>query len=206
MASMAITTQRPDRISWPSAAAGDWTVDMLRDLPDDGRRYEIIDGVLLVTPAPAPRHQLTAANLYDLLRGICPPGYRVFFAPLDWQPDQRTSLEPDLLIIPKSAYRHAGAIGTPVVAVEIASPSTARIDRTAKKDRYEQGGIEQYWLVDPGIDGKREPHIAVHQLEAGGYRLLTEAFGAASLTVALPCEGGDPPTIVTLSPAELLIL
>lgn len=205
MATIATDPDRtdPDRIVWPAASAGEWTVDMLRDLPDDGRRYEIIDGVLLVTPAPVPRHQLTAANLYDLLRGSCPDGYRVFFAPLDWQPDNTTSLEPDLLIIPRSAYRETETIGTPVVAIEIASPSTARIDRTVKKDRYEQGGIVQYWLVDPGAGGKREPHVEVFNLAEGSYQLLGRADGAESITVTLPWGDGSGSEI-TLCPADLI--
>jgi Uma2 family endonuclease len=112
---------------WPAPAAGEWTVDMLRELPDDGRRYELLDGVLVVSPAPAPRHQLVAAQLFRLLDAITPADHRVFFAPVDWQPDERTSLEPDLLIISRDAYHETGTIDTPVAVLEIASPSTARM-------------------------------------------------------------------------------
>jgi Uma2 family endonuclease len=199
MALMATPTAHTGR--WPSPSAGEWTVDMLRELPDDGRRYELLDGVLLVSPAPAARHQLAAANLFQLLDAARPLGHRVFFAPVDWQPDERTSLEPDLLIISRDAYHEAG-IDTPVVVVEIASPSTARIDRTAKFDRYAQGGITQYWIVDPGRSG-RAPTVTVFDLGLDGYRQAGRAEGDQALTVTIPAHGSDP-TTVTVVPTDLV--
>jgi Uma2 family endonuclease len=77
--------------------ATDWTVDDLEQLPDDGLQYELLDGILLVTRPPV--HQALAGELYVRLRGACPPELNVFFAPLDWQPDRRTSLQPDLLVV-----------------------------------------------------------------------------------------------------------
>lgn len=188
---------------WPAPTAGEWTVDMLRDLPDDGRRYELLDGVLLVSPAPAPRHQLAAANLFELLNEARPAGHRVFFAPVDWQPDERTSLEPDLLIISRDAYHETGTIDTPVAVLEITSPSTARIDRTAKMDRYAQGGIAQYWVVDPGATSGRRPIVTIYDLGPDGYRQLGRAQGDEALTVTIPARGTSPWT-VTVVPADLV--
>src|SRR3954471_14031267 len=80
---------------------GDWTVDDLRALPDDGLQYELADGVLLVTPAPRPPHQRAAARLFRTLDDACPPHLEVFFAPVDFQPTRRRSLQPDLLVVDK---------------------------------------------------------------------------------------------------------
>ena len=76
---------------------GDWKVDDLVDLPDDGLQYELADGVLLVTPAPWPRHQRVIGNLHVLLRQLVPDDLEVFMAPVDFQPTRRRSLQPDLL-------------------------------------------------------------------------------------------------------------
>src|SRR5699024_10768533 len=73
----------------------EWTVNDLDLLPDDGLQYELLDGLLLVSPAPVPVHQRVITRLLVLLHAACPPGYEVFTAPLDWRPDQRTSLQPD---------------------------------------------------------------------------------------------------------------
>jgi hypothetical protein len=78
-------------------ASHEWTVDDLEQLPDDGLQYELLDGILLVSPAPIPVHQVVAGNIYLALRTGCPDGLRVLFAPLDWQPDRRTSLQPRLV-------------------------------------------------------------------------------------------------------------
>ena len=67
---------------------------MLADLPDDGRRYELLDGVLLLSQSPVPSHQLTGANLFHMLHAALPADHRVFFAPLGWQPDDGTSHRP----------------------------------------------------------------------------------------------------------------
>ena len=80
-------------------ASDDWTVDDLEALPDDGLQYELLDGILLVTPAPIPIHQGALGELFVLLRAACPTHLKVFVAPLDWQPDRRTSLQPDVLVI-----------------------------------------------------------------------------------------------------------
>jgi hypothetical protein len=67
-------------------------------MPDDGNRYELIDGMLHVSPAPVPRHQVVLGELFFMLRSACPPGLLVVVAPLDVQPDRLTSLQPDVLV------------------------------------------------------------------------------------------------------------
>ncbi len=72
--------------------ATEWTVDDLDRLPDDGLRYELLDGILLVSPAPTRRHQRAVWQLGLLLQAPCPPELEVLVAPLDWRPDRKTSL------------------------------------------------------------------------------------------------------------------
>ena len=77
----------------------EWTVDDLDQLPDDGLRYELLDGILLVSPAPTRRHQRGTLQLGLLLQPVCPPDSEVLVAPLDWRPDRKTSLQPDVLVL-----------------------------------------------------------------------------------------------------------
>lgn len=187
MAHMAVATGR-----WPERVDGEWTVDMLEDLPHDGLRYEILDGVLQVSPAPVPIHQRVVVRLTVLLSTACPADHEVFVAPLDWQPDHRTSLEPDLMVVPRSAIGPRNIVGTPVLVVEVASPSTARIDRLLKFSRYAEGGIAQYWLVDPA-----GPSIEVFDLVDGSYRLTAAASGDQQVTL-------QDPFAVSANPALLI--
>ncbi|MGI9064679.1 MAG: Uma2 family endonuclease [Pseudonocardiaceae bacterium] len=78
--------------------AGEFTVDDLERMPDDGRRYELLDGVLLVSPAPGVWHQEAAGTLYVLLRAACPPELHVMIAPFEWRGSRRTALQPDVLV------------------------------------------------------------------------------------------------------------
>ena len=108
----------------------DWTVHDLDLLPDDGLQYELLDGSLLVSPAPTTRHQRAVARLYLLLAAACPDDLELFFAPLDWRPDIRTSLQPDLLVVRKQDVELANITRPLVLAVEILSPSTRRKTRS----------------------------------------------------------------------------
>ncbi|HEY5847733.1 MAG TPA: Uma2 family endonuclease [Microlunatus sp.] len=178
---------------WPPRIQGEWTVDNLRDSPDDGQRYEILDGVLLVTPVPAPRHQWALLELAVLLRGACPSDHAVFVAPLDWQPDPRTSLQPDIIVVRLDRVGEKNVALAPTIVVEIASPSTARIDRMIKLTRYAEGGIAQYWIVDPS-----GPSIQVFDLVDGEYQPTLRADGSDLLVVPGPIP-------VSVRPSELVL-
>jgi Uma2 family endonuclease len=172
-----------------------WTHEELDALPDDGMRHELLDGVLLVSPSPATRHQRAVYRIWQLLDAACPPGHEAFGAPFDWRPDDVTSLEPDVLVVPREALTDANVTGTPTLVVEVLSPGTARIDRTAKMSRYAEGGIGQYWLVDPG-DETRPAVAEIFDLDGGQYRLQAQAAGEQELTIT-------GPVAVTLRPADL---
>ena len=126
MAAMALSAQMG---VWPDHIDGEWTVDDLETLPDDGLRYELLDGTLIVSPAPVPRHQRAIVRLVLLLSAACPADHEVFVAPLDWQPDRRTSLEPDLLVVRKDRIGEKNITQTPAIVIEVLSPGTARIDK-----------------------------------------------------------------------------
>ena len=193
MGQMVAPTEISSGLPAAPGAGEEWTVEMLKLLPDDGLRYEIIDGILIVNPAPVPRHQRATGRLYRIFQDNCPDDHEVFFAPLDWQPDGRTSLQPDLLVVAKDRIGETNITENPAVVVEVISPSSSRYDRVLKFSRYAEAGIPQYWIVDP-----RRPSIEVYDLdEHGGYRLTTRAEGDGSLTVTAPLP-------VTVSPVSLV--
>ena len=189
MAAMALPAQMG---VWPDHIDGEWTVDDLETLPDDGLRYELLDGTLIVSPAPVPRHQRAIVRLVLLLSAGCPADHEVFVAPLAWQPDRRTSLEPDLLVVRKDRIGERNITETPAIVIEVLSPGTARIDKMLKFSRYQEGGIEQYWIVDP-----RVPSIEVYRLADGAYQLLAQGSG----TETVPVTG---PLTVTVVPQDLV--
>lgn len=150
----------------------DWTVDDLDRLPDDGLQYELLDGLLLVTPAPVPVHQRAIGNLHLLLRAGCAAGMEVFMAPLDWRPDLRTSLQPDLLVVRNEDVGPIDVTAPLALAVEVLSPSTRRKDQVLKRSKYEECGVESLWLVDPD-----EPGITALDLVDGRYVEAARAVG-----------------------------
>lgn len=126
-----------------------WTVADLELLPDDGLRYELVDGTLLVSAAPSRQHQRVLGNLYVLLREACPPDVEVFFAPTDYQPTSTRSLQPDLLVVTRADLGLKAVTMPLALAVEVLSPSSRSIDLVLKRELYEQAGVQSYWVVDP---------------------------------------------------------
>lgn len=170
----------------------DWTVADLAGLPDDGLQYELADGVLLVSPAPALWHQRASGELYLSLRSACPPDLEVLYAPVDVQTSARRSLQPDLLVI-RRGDAHAAAITVPpLLVVEILSPSTRAKDLLLKRGLYEDSGVPQYLLVDLDV-----PSLTLLRLTDGVYRDAAVAVGSQRLHL-------DEPFAVDLTPALLL--
>ena len=170
----------------------EWTVDDLDRLPDDGLQYELLDGLLLVTPAPVPLHQRVIGNLYLLLRDACPPGHEVFLAPLDWRPDLRTSLQPDLLVVRNEDVGPANVTAPLMLAVEVLSPSTRRKDLVLKRSKYEACGVSHYWIIDPV-----EPSLLALDLDDDGYVTSTEVRGTDRADL-------DRPFTITVVPGDLV--
>lgn len=126
-----------------------WTVADLELLPDDGLRYELVDGTLLVSAAPSKQHQRVVGNLYLILRAACPPELEVFLAPTDYQPTSIRSLQPDLLVVERDDPGGGAVTTPPALAVEVLSPSSRSVDLVLKRELYEQAGVRSYWVVDP---------------------------------------------------------
>ncbi|MGH3870758.1 MAG: Uma2 family endonuclease [Pseudonocardiaceae bacterium] len=178
--------------------AEEFTVEDLERMPNDGLRYELLDGMLLVSPAPGLWHQEVVLELAIRLRAACPPELHVVIAPFEWRGNRRTALQPDVLVA-----RHGDLLAVaggkylgepPVLAVEVLSPSTRRIDRLSKLSAYEEAGVASYWLVDPD---PAHPSLHALNLVDGHY-------------VEAGCASGDRswqaqrPFPVILTPADLV--
>jgi Uma2 family endonuclease len=162
-----------------------FTREVLEAMPDDGNRYELVDGVLIVTPGPRTVHQDVCANLFVLLRGAAAtrPELKVLFAPLDVTLAEDTVIEPDLVVAPRSAYSESGLPTAPLLAVEILSPASRAMDLQVKKERLERAGCPHYWVVDP--DG---PTVIAWTVDDGTYRLVAEATGDECFHVTEPFD------------------
>ena len=128
-----------------------YTVDDLARFPDDGNRYELLDGVLLVTPAPAATHQLVANRIQSRLSGALQwTGHAHVVGPGAVVRRPRTQLEPDILVYPASFSPRADwpMISGHWLAVEVVSRSSRIYDREFKRDAYFALGVGQVWLVD----------------------------------------------------------
>lgn len=133
--------------------AGHWAADDLDLLPDDGNRYEVVDGELFVTPAPSLAHQAVTDEFHSRLRGFVKSlrvGW-VYFAPGDVHLDTRNRVQPDIFVVPRTAagrpedWRSAPR---PILVVEVLSDSTERRDLGPKRELYSSAGIAEYWIVD----------------------------------------------------------
>ena len=130
-----------------------WTADDLLDMPDDGQRYEVIDGELFVTPSPAADHQVALSILFRLIADYV-ERERIgvaFFSPSDITFSPRRSVQPDMFVVPFVEGRRPRKFRDMkhlLLAVEVLSPSTARLDRVKKRVLYREEGVEEFWIVD----------------------------------------------------------
>jgi len=137
----------------PDTSRRDWTAEELARLPDDGIRYEIVDGELLATPAPTWLHQRAVRELVARLQPFAREhGFDCLFAPADVPFSRTTVVEPDVFVVPLLAdgshpmnFAEAGRL---LLAVEVLSPSSARADRRVKRAAYLANGVPDYWIVD----------------------------------------------------------
>jgi Uma2 family endonuclease len=164
----------------------------LEHMPDDGHRYELIDGVLIVSPGPQLPHQDMVGNLYLLLRAGCPRHLKVVLAPFAVALADDTEVQPDLLVAERDRFALKELPGPPLLAVEVLSPSTRRIDLLLKRDRLQTAGVPSYWLVDP-----EECSVTVLELTEGRYAEVARAQGLNAVEVTVPYP-------LRIVPAELL--
>jgi Uma2 family endonuclease len=146
------------------------------ELPDDGKRYELIEGELILNASPVTRHQqivrriLASLDRYFMDHG----GGEVFVSPLDVVLADDVVLEPDLMVIRSermSIVAKKNIQGAPNIVIEVLSESTRRKDQIIKRKLYERFGIDEYWLVDPDHDNftiYRRSGTAFARVEAAG--------------------------------------
>jgi Uma2 family endonuclease len=178
--------------AWPSPGHP-FTADDLDRMPDDGRRYELLDGVLIVSPRPTTVHQLAAMRLARLLDDACPDGLLVLPEPA-LQLSADTEFDPDVVVVRSEDVGGAKLTAPPLVVVEIRSPSTALIDLNRKKAAYQKFGVPSYWIVDPD-PGK--PSVTAFELRDGRYAEAGAVTGSEILQA-------ERPFAVQVVPARLL--
>ena len=137
----------------PSVSRNDWTVAQLHALPEDGNRYEIIEGVLYVTPSPGVPHQRALGKLIGYLWPYAATlGLEPMTSPADIRFSDNTLVQPDLFVFSNPVQARAKVwaeitLGL-VLAIEVLSPRTTRRDRTVKRRLYQTQRIPEYWIVD----------------------------------------------------------
>jgi Uma2 family endonuclease len=164
----------------------------LDSMPDDGHRYELIDGSLIVTPAPSERHQTVVLELSVLLHRACPRELKLLFAPFDVALADDTVMQPDLLVARRADFRAHELPVAPLLAVEVLSPSTRHIDLSLKRARFEAAGAASYWVVDPA-----GPSLTVWELDEGRYVERAHVVGQEAYDATAPFA-------VTVVPRRLL--
>jgi Uma2 family endonuclease len=165
----------------PGPKQGEWTYSHYVALPNDGQRYEIVNGVLTMAPAPSPEHQSIAVRLtYYVFPHVDLAGIgRLFTAPIDVELEPKNVFQPDAVVVLNAHLNRVAEkkiIGPPNLVVEIASPSTAVFDRLVKYEKYARAGITEYWLIKPTART-----IEVLVLEGKEYHSLGIFSGQATL-------------------------
>lgn len=174
-------------------ASTPFTVHDLEEMPDDGRRYELIDGELLVSPAPGLRHQTVALRLYRLLDDACPDDLYVLAAPFAVRTDVSNEVQPDVLVARFDDLTDRNLPTAPVLAVEVLSTSGRLIDLNLKRAAYQRIGTPSYWVLDPDV-----PDLLVYELDADGqYQEVARVAGDEAFDARTPFAA-------RVVPAELL--
>ena len=141
---------------------GHFTDADIEALPE-GYGYEIVDGTLVVNPAPGAAHQRLVFSLAKQLDRSCPVQLEVMISPFDYKPDPQTTLQPDLLVARRVDVGELRLERTPLLVVEVRS-GRGLSDRTFKRAAYEEAGVPSYWIADP-----EEPSLTVLELDPAGH-------------------------------------
>jgi Uma2 family endonuclease len=169
------------------------TVEDMENMPDDEFRYELDDGVLIVSPAPSTLHQLAVARLTVILSAACPaemvvlPGVGVNISKFQHR-------VPDLAVVRADSLETVFQETPPELAVEVASPRTRLYDRNRKKDVYQGFGIPAYWIVEADRD---RPELTVFELRSGVYVQAAHVTGDEEYRALVPFP-------VTIVPSSLV--
>jgi Uma2 family endonuclease len=171
------------------------TVRDMENTPDDGNRYELDEGMLVVSPAPFHNHQLVAHRLAVILELVRTVDFIVLSGPGVNLSEFQHRI-PDVAVVRSEGFEFGEVYeeGPPVLAVEVASRGTRRYDRTRKKAVYAQYGVQAYWIVCPDLD---RPDITEFSLADGRYQQTGYAAGDAEFCTKVPFP-------VSFTPAQLV--
>ncbi len=169
--------------------------DLVASVPEDGKRYELIDGEVYVSPSPREKHQRAVRNLLVLLTEAARRGRRgrVYAAPFDTVFDADNAVQPDILFVARGREGIIDEIvrGAPDLVVEVLSDSSRDRDRTLKLRLYEQFGVTEYWVIDAAAEAVeiyRRSEAGTAYTLAGrltaGDRLTTTPIPELDITVA----------------------
>jgi Uma2 family endonuclease len=169
------------------------TVEDMENMPDDEFRYELDDGVLIMSPAPSRLHQLAVARLTVTLSAACPAGL-VVLPGVGVNITRFQHRVPDVAVIRASSDETFFEEIPPTLVVEVASPRTRLYDRNRKKDVYQGFGIPAYWIVEPDRD---RPELTVFELHSGAYEQTAHVTCNGEYRAAIPFP-------VTIVPSKLV--
>lgn len=174
-------------------------------LPDDGKRYQLIEGELVEMPSPTSGHQIVSGELFSALRAhVREHGLgRVLYAPLDVVLEDRTVVQPDVMFVSNERMgilRKPHVAGAPDLCVEILSPGTARLDRVRKLGLYARHGVPHYWIVDLEARTIEEYVLAGEAYRVRSVAAAIDDFAPVALPgfafrladVDLPQDPGEP--------------
>ena len=161
------------------------TYPELRLMPDDGKRHELIDGEVIVSPSLSEKHQRASGRLYVSWAVHVEKNRlgRAYYAPFDVVFSEKTALQPDLLFVSKARLGIIGPeyiIGAPDLVVEILSPSRPAYDRVTKLEQYALYGVAEYWIVDPIAES-----VEIYVLAGKKYELKGSFTGSQVLSTTL---------------------
>lgn len=171
---------------------GPFTLAERDAIPENGYRHELLDGVLVMSPSPRPRHQSVVGELYVLLKTAVPRDLQVFLAPFDLRLGERTAIQPDIVVVRRADVTEQGLHVAPLLAVEVHSPSTRTFDLGPKKELLAAAGCPAYWTIDPA-----GPELTVWSLDGDTYTRTTTVTAQETWTATAPFA-------VTITPRDLL--
>ena len=169
------------------------TVEDMENMPDDEFRYELDDGVLIVSPAPSSLHQLAVTRLAIALAAAC-PAELVVLAGVGVNITKFQHRVPDVAVVRADSFETIFQEAAPELVVEVASPRTRLYDRNRKKDVYQGFGIPAYWIVEPDRD---RPELTAFELRDGTYVQAALVTGDEEYRAVVPFP-------VTIVPSSLV--
>jgi len=153
----------------------------LESITDDAHRYELVDGVLLMSPSPRPLHQRVVARVLAAVVPGCPRDCEALPAPVDVVLAEDTVLIPDVVVGRRADYTERALVGVPVLSVEVISPSSRLIDTKLKRAKLAEAGCPHYWIVDPYV-----PSVLCLTLRDGEYVTAAEAKADHGIELDVP--------------------